>query len=132
MTAQPASEQPGAVTSEDAPATVVAEAGTRLEQLHAAYATAKAEADEAAARLKAVTDAIKVELTQVEPEARRIELRSSTGAPALRLTYLESWRLDSTRLKREHPETWVAYARKSGSWRLAPVKADSAQGASAE
>lgn len=108
---------------EPEPHAVVAEQGTRLEQLHAAYADAKAAADEAAARLKAITDALKVELTAAAgPEARRIELTSGPG-PALRLTYTESWRLDSKRLKAEHPETWVAYAKKGGSWTLKAVTA---------
>lgn len=103
---------------EQAPVTVTPQAGTRLEQLHAAYADAKAAADDAAAKLKAVTDAIKVELTQAAPEGeRKIELAGQAG-PVLRLTYSESWRLDSKRLKAEHPETWVRYAKKSGSWTL--------------
>jgi hypothetical protein len=92
--------------------------GSRLEQLHEAYAGAKAAAEEATTRLKAITDALKVELTQAAPEgASRIELVGEAG-PRLRLTYSESWRLDSRQLKAEDPETYVRYAKKSGSWTL--------------
>lgn len=107
-------------TTDPGPYVVQAAAGTRLEQLQAAYAEAKARADEAAAQLKAITDAIKLELTQAAPEEQRIELRGPAG-PALRLTWSESWRLDSKRLKVDQPETWVRYAKKSGSWTLRAV-----------
>lgn len=102
---------------ETAPQQVAAEPGSRLEALHASYADAKAAADEAAARLKAVTDGIKVELTQRNPEARRFALTGAAG-PALALTYTETWRFDSKRLKVDDPETYVRYAKKSGSWSL--------------
>lgn len=92
--------------------------GSRLEQLQAVYADAKARADEASAQLKAITDAIKTELTALAPIGEtRIALQSEAG-PRLRLTYSEAWRLDSKRLKAEVPETWVRYAKKSGSWTL--------------
>lgn len=109
---------------EPQPVTVQPRANSRLAQLHAAYADAKAVADDAAEKLKAITDAIKVELTSVDPNGRRFELVPAKGVQArpLQLTFVESWRLDSTRLKKEHPETWVAYAKKGGSWRLAPSK----------
>lgn len=94
---------------------------SRLEQLHAAYAEAKAQADEAAKRLKGITDAIKAELTAQHPGAPRLTLQSNAG-PALGLTYSESWRVDAKRLKAENPLVYVTYAVKSGSWRLAPVR----------
>lgn len=97
------------------------ETGSRLEQLHAEYESAKAAADEAAARLKSITDAIKAELTEAAPGAGRLQLLSPHG-PALGLTYTESWRIDTPRLKRENPELYVAYAVKSGSWRLAQLR----------
>lgn len=104
----------------DAAFPVHAVEGSRLEQLHAAYADAKAHADEAAKRLKLITDAIKNELNTAAPDSHRVELRGSSG-PVLRMSFVESWRLDSTRLKSEHPETWVRYAKKSGSWTLKAV-----------
>lgn len=104
---------------------VVAEPGTRLQELHAAYADAKAEADYANDRLKTITDGIKAELAAASPEARRLELRSP-GGRALRMTYTESWRVDTKRLKAENPAVYVEYATKSGSWRLAPAPAEEA------
>lgn len=102
--------------------TVVAEPDTRLSQLHAAYEDAKAHADDAAKRLKAITDAIKVELNTAAPDETRVELRGEAG-PALRLAYSERWTLDSRKMKAEDPETYVRYARKSGAWSLTKVRA---------
>lgn len=105
--------------------TVAAGAGTRLEQLHAAYADAKAKADQATAELKVITDGIKAELTAAAPEgSTKIELVSGTvPRPALRLNWVESWRFDSVGLKKADRATYVRFAKKSGSWVLkaAPV-----------
>lgn len=102
------------------PAVVAAGPGTRLEQLHAAYAEAKAASKAAEERLKAITDGIKSELTKAEPEARRLELRSPVGPP-LRLTWSTTWRFDSKRFKADEPLTYVRYAKQSGSWTLRPA-----------
>lgn len=102
--------------------TVVADGDTRLAQLHASYADAKARADEAGKQLKAITDAIKVELNTAAPEETRVELRGEAGPP-LALRYTERWTLDSKGLKAADPETYVRYARKSGSWSLTQVRA---------
>lgn len=110
-----------------APTAVVPPTGSRLEQLHAQYADAKAAADGAAERLKAITDALKVELqTAAGAQASRIDLVGAAGPP-LRMTYSETWRLDSTRLKADNPELYVRYAKKSGSWRLVALKATEEQ-----
>jgi len=103
------------------PTIVIPAEGSKLEQLHAQYADAKAQADDATARLKDITDGIKAELSAAHPEQRRVELRTGSG-PALGLTYVETWRFDSTRFKKEHPVEYVTYAKQSGSWRLAVVK----------
>lgn len=103
--------------------TVVAQGNTRLSQLHAAYADAKATADDAAKKLKAVTDAIKLELTQAAPDETRIELAGDAG-PRLRLAYSEAWTLDSKTLKATDPETYVRYAKKSGRWTLSKVRGE--------
>lgn len=104
-------------TTEPQIPTVTAEPGSRLEQLHEAYAGAKAAADETAKQLKAITDAIKLELTQAAPEGTaKVQLTGS--APPLRLQWVESWRVDARRLKAEDPETYVRYAKKSGTWQL--------------
>lgn len=100
---------------------VVAGPGTRLEQLQASYADAKAAADEAAERLKGITDGIKAELAAAMPEgAQKVELVGGVG-PAMRLTYAESWRVDARKLKAEDPETYVRYAKKTGSWTLRAI-----------
>lgn len=101
--------------------TVVADPDTRLAQLHASYADAKAKADEAGKQLKAITDAIKVELNTAAPEETRVELRGDAG-PALVLRYSERWTLDSKKLKAENPETYVRYARKGGAWSLTQAR----------
>ena len=118
MTTQPInSDAPPA--PEPAPLTVTPEPGSRLEQLQGAYATAKAESDAATKRLKAITDALKVELTSLDANERRFELAARDGVRPIRLTYVESWRINSTKLKAEAPDAYLRFAEKSGSWRLA-------------
>ena len=110
-----------APATETAPYRVVAETGTRLEQLHAAYPEAKAAADAAAERLKGITDGIKLELSQAAPEGTaKVDLTSPDGPP-MRLTYTESWRVDARKLKAEDPHTYVRFAKKSGAWSLKVV-----------
>ncbi|MEP7738563.1 hypothetical protein ABKW28_12975 [Nocardioides sp. 31GB23] len=106
---------------EPQPVLVQPDPESRLAQLHAAYPEAKAAADEANARLKDITDGIKTELFNAAPEGeRKIELHSDGGRP-LRLVHSESWRVDTARLKKESPETYVRYAKKSESWSLKAV-----------
>lgn len=100
---------------------VPATANERLSQLHAAYAAAKAESDEAAARLKVVTDGIKSELQALAPDEQKLALSGNDG-PTLTLVYSETWRFDSTRFKKEQAEEYVRFAKKSGSWTLKAVK----------
>lgn len=96
--------------------------GTRLEQLHAQYAEAKAAADAAAEKFKAITDGIKAELAAELPEGMTSVDLVTDGRQPLRLSYITSWRLDSKRLKAENPETWVRYAKQGGSWVLKATK----------
>jgi hypothetical protein len=100
------------------PSQAVVVPGSRLEDLLATYAHVKPQADEAAARLKTVTDAIKVELMAAVPNAQRIDVAHEALAQPLRLSYVEAWKLDTKALKAEDPETYVRYARKGGSWQL--------------
>lgn len=103
------------------PFTVVPQPESRLEQLHAQFAAAKAAADHANEIFDSVKAAIKFEAMQVAPEGeQRIDVRSQHG-PALRLSYSETWRFDSKRFKTDNPEAYVRYAKKSGSWTLRPV-----------
>jgi hypothetical protein len=94
----------------------------RLNDLLAAYAELKPAADESAARLKAVTDAIKHELRAADPSAAQFNLNHPALAQPLRVSYVERWDLDASRLKAEDPETYVRFARKGGSWQLRAVK----------
>lgn len=97
------------------------EPGSRLEQLHAEYVEAKAAAAEAESRAKAATEALKLELTEAAPGAAKVELAGSAG-PRLSLGYVETWRFDSTKFKKDNPVTYVQYAKKSGSWVLRQAK----------
>lgn len=108
------------MTEEEKPPrlTVTAPAGSRLEELLAAYESVKAAAEEAAGRFKSVTDAIKAELTAAHPKVTDMVLTGSPGLPALRLAWVESWRLASRKLKEEDPLTYVKYAEKGGHWEL--------------
>lgn len=103
-----------------APVSVTPEPGSRLESLLAEYDVAKARADEAAARLKTITDGIKAETLAQELNAvdDRFDITSPYLAAPLRLSYVESWRLDAKRMKAEDPAMYVTYAVKGGSWQL--------------
>lgn len=106
-----------------APATLVPYApDTRLAQLCSQYELAKAEAAKAAESLKAITDGIKAELANAAPGATDVRYESPDLGQALRLTAVESWRVDAKKLKAEAPETYVRYAKKSTAWRLEAVR----------
>lgn len=98
------------------------EPGGRLSDLLAAYAALKPQVDELTGRLDAIKDAIKAELTSSAPDARSVEVRHPALASPLRLSYVESWRIDTKALKADAPETYVRYAVKSGRWELRAVK----------
>lgn len=104
-------------------ATIVPSEGSRLEQLAAQYDMARAEADKAAAALKAITDGIKAELAQAAPGETDIRLDSDLLAAPLRMLHKTSWRVDTKKLKSEAPEIYVRYATQSGSWELRAVSA---------
>jgi hypothetical protein len=106
---------------EPKPVQITPQADTRLEQLHALYETTKAAKDQAEKEHKAVVDAIKSELSQLSGGAERVHMVGQAGPP-LALTYVESWRLDSKRMKSEDAETYVRYAVKSGTWKLEKVR----------
>lgn len=110
----PTTPEPGAFAVEPA-------AETRLAQLHAAYADAKAAADAAAERLKTITDGIKAELAALAPEGTtRVDLGGAFG-PTLRLAYAERVTFDSRKLKIDDPELYVRYAKFGGAWSLRAV-----------
>lgn len=101
---------------------VAVEPGTRLADLLAMYDHLKAQADEAGQRFDTVKNAIKAELAAAAPGAPQVDVAHSALTQPLRLSYVESWRLDAKRMKAEAPETYVRYAAKSGSWQLRGVK----------
>lgn len=104
-------------------ASITAEPGSRLEQLQEARAALKASVDAGQVELKNLTDAIKVELTQLAPGHRKITLQGTASAPALSLTYVESWRLNTKALKADPVgvQYYAKYAEQSGSWVLKDV-----------
>lgn len=96
----------------------------RLAALYGAYPAAKAEADEAAKRLKAITDGIKAELTAKAPDLAqtpKFELRGPGGTP-LRLAWQITKRFNTKRFQAEQAAVYEAYREPSGSWVLAPIK----------
>jgi hypothetical protein len=110
-------------TATDTPAMVAAEPGSRLEALLAEYERLKPVVDAAAAHLKTVTDAIKVEATAVTPGATRVDISSPVLSTPLRLQAKTSWRLDTKRMKQENPLLYVTYAYQSTAWELRSVSA---------
>lgn len=92
--------------------------GSRLEDLLAVYAQIKPQADELATRLDSVKTAIKAELRAAAPEAQQIDVAHPALPQPLRLSYVESWRLDTKQLKANRPEIYVQYAVKGGKWEL--------------
>lgn len=102
-------------------AVVTPDADTRLAQLVAQYDMAKAEAAKAEESLKAITDAIKVELINAAPGSEDIRLESPELAKPLRLFAVSSWRVDTKKLKAEAPEVYVRYAKQSTAWQLRAV-----------
>lgn len=103
---------------------IVTDPSPRLVQLQQAYAQAKADAQAAKERLDLIVTGIKTELTAATfrlGERDRIELPCRLDAPGFSLAKVETWRLDTARLKRDDLPTYVRYARKSESWTLRVV-----------
>lgn len=99
-----------------------AEPDDRLAVLYGAYPAAKAEADEAVKRLKAITDGIKLELTTRAPEGTaKLELKGKQGTP-LRLAWQVTRRFNTKRFQVEQNAVYESYREESGSWVLAPLK----------
>lgn len=116
MTEQQTPEHP--IIHAQAVVPIAATASVRLAQLHASYDEAQANYDAASSHLDAIKTGIKAELAQLAPEGSTKIALNGTDGPPLTLTYAESWRVDSRKLKTEDPETYVRFAKKSGSWTL--------------
>lgn len=110
------------MTTPTPPVAVTPTPGSRLDTLIEAFADLKPRVDELTTRLKALSDAIKLELTNAAPEASTIDVWHQALPGPYRLSYVERWDLDTKRLKAEDVETYVRYARKGGSWQLRAVK----------
>lgn len=103
--------------------TVTAQPGSRLEELLASYEPAKAAAEEAAERFRAVTDAIKAETAAACPDGTtRASLAGAPGLPRLKMTWLTPWRFDSKRFREEQPAMYVKYEKQGGFWEIRQVK----------
>lgn len=110
-------EPPAPPEPEPQPCAVDAGEDEELAQLHALYPELKAAADDAAKKLDAVKQAIKLKLSERDPEARKFTLTGEHG-PSLALTYSVSNRFDSKRFRRDQPDVFEAYQTQSGSWSL--------------
>lgn len=93
-----------------------------LDMLLSQHHAAKAAAEETAERLKALTDRIKSELTMAHPGATGFEIAGSAHRSALTLRWVNTTRLDTDRMKREAPETYVEFATFGGRWELRPAR----------
>ena len=94
----------------------------RIVALFEAYPEAKAQADAAAERVKAITDGIKAELASAMADTgtEKIVLKGKRGA-ALRLAKVVQRRFDSRAFSAKHPDLYEAYRKPSESWRLEAV-----------
>jgi hypothetical protein len=120
-------EKPDAAAA-DTPPVVAAGPGSRLEALLAEYERLKPLVDAARARLKAITDAVKVEGTAAAPDASRVDITSPVLSTPLRLQARTSWRMDTKRMKAEDPLLYVRYAYQSTAWELRAAPTSAASG----
>lgn len=95
--------------------------GSLLDELLSQQHAAKAAADEAASRVKSLTDRIKAELTTAHPGVPAFAISGSAHRPALQLSWTETVRLDTAAMKEQAPETYVRYAVFGGRWVLRPA-----------
>ena len=80
---------------------------------------ARATEAEAKARAKQIGDAIKSEAVALAPEnTRSIIIAGGPGIPDWHCHYVESWRLDTKRMKDDEPLTYVRFAVQSGTWKI--------------
>lgn len=105
------------------PPVVIPETDSRLEQLTAEWWALKPYVEQMQERLTELTKAIKQEVAAAAPEgASEVVLRSPYLPTPYRLHQVETWRLDTSKLKTQEPVTYARFARKSTSWRLDAVK----------
>jgi hypothetical protein len=121
----PGTVQPGTAPAQDGPPPwrYAAPPGSRAEQLLDSLETARAEADEAEARAKNISDSIKAEVIPLAPPGTTTIIVAGTPyRPEFLVRWTESWRFDTKRFKAERLADWVRYAVKGGSWKLEKAK----------
>lgn len=101
-------------------ATDVATLAAAYAQAQEAVKAATEHKDTLAAQLKAACEAAALSAGRDMADTR-VELEGDTFA--VRVTPVESWRVDAKRLKTEQPHFYAAYAKKSTSLRLEVVPA---------
>lgn len=115
----PASSLPTSPT----PPVVIPEPDSKLEQLTAEWWALKPYVEELQERLTGLSKAIKQETAAAAPPgSTEVVLRSPYLPTPYRLHQVETWRLDTAKLKAADPATYARYAKKSASWRLDAVK----------
>ena len=103
---------PAAVTLQSVP-------GSRLEQLLASYESVKAAYEEAQARMNALTDALKAEMSASAPQGtQEILLTGPPGLPQLRMRWQSPYRFDVKRFRNENPALYVQYETRGGHWEI--------------
>lgn len=122
MSAQPGDAPSGITIPDMTRLPVSAVPGSRLEDLLSQEHAAEAASKEAADRLKGVRDAIKAELTQAHPGVERFDIMGTPHRPAKQLTWVNTVRLNTGRLKAEQPLVYVEYAEFGGKWVLSPAR----------
>lgn len=94
-------------------------ASPELEALFDAFLTADREAKAAADRAAELKDRLKVAMIDArqaaDPADPLTNIVLQHGAVKASLKYVETWRVDATRLKAEQPAIYAAFAKKSAS-----------------
>jgi len=118
-----APNDPGAVaTAIPGAPLVTAEPDTELAQLVAEFDRLDAEVKERSAELDSVKARLKVALQELKPGEAEVLLTAPGLAKPLRMWFQEKYVLESARMKREAPEIWVRWAKKSGIWYFGRTK----------
>jgi hypothetical protein len=105
--------------SQDPRFVIPAGPGTRLEQLLASYEPVKAAYEEAKARLDALTDALKAEMSAAAPEGSTdMVLDGGPALPRVRVSWKQPYRFDVKRFRTDYPQIYVKYETRGGHWEL--------------
>jgi hypothetical protein len=96
--------------------------GSVLDELLSQHHAARAAAEEAAGRLKSLTDRIKAELTMAHPGTGGFEIAGTPHRPALTMSWVQTVRLDTRAMKEQEPQTYVRFALFGGRWELRPAR----------